>query len=112
MKQNVPFIINVLCHGEFIHGNTPTNFIVLQYPNGLSGVKLLTPEEQVELVAVVAAAITWKQGSLGKPPLYIHNVTPDDSKELVVCVGGTFGSASFVSVKWYHGCQTCFQQYK
>lgn len=97
IEQNTPFLFDVLRHKDFREGNTPTNFIDLHYPDGFSGVEL-SSEEQAELVAVAAAVTTWKREFLGMPPLSLHNVTTGGSEKLVVCIGGMFGNASFVSV--------------
>ncbi len=96
IEQNTSFLIDVLRNDEFKEGKTPTNFIDMHYPDGFSGVKL-DNIEKAELVATVAAIDSWRREYLDCPSLPCHTIAEESGgEELIVCVGGMFGTVSKV----------------
>lgn len=98
IEQNSSFILDVLRNQYFSEGQTPTNFIDLHYPDGFVGVKL-SSEERAELVAISAAVSSYRRAYLDLPPLQMNNTSTGKGggEEVVVCLGGMFGSASIVN---------------
>jgi propionyl-CoA carboxylase alpha chain len=97
IEQNSSFILDVLRKKEFIEGKTPTNFIDLHYPDGFNGVEL-DSSERAELVAVVAGLNSWMRERHYSPPLALNDISTNGGEELIVCIGGMFGSASVVDI--------------
>ena len=97
IEQNTSFILDVLRNKYFKKGKTPTNFIDLHYPDGFVGVQL-SSKERAELVAITATVNSWRRSYLDLPPLPMNRISTNGEEELVVCLGGMFGSASTVHV--------------
>lgn len=98
ISHNTSFISDVLRHEAFVEGNTPTSFIETHYPDGFTSVQL-TSIEEAEAVAIAASVSIWKGEVMQRPPLpmvdSVYGTYDDDetpSSELVVCLGGMFGT--------------------
>eukprot|EP00978_Attheya_sp_CCMP212_P008901 scaffold21000_cov42-Attheya_sp.AAC.2 len=80
VQCNTSFLSDLLRHPRVVDGDTPTNFIEQEYPNGFQGVQL-TSTEKLELAALVAHLHPEKDQNA-------ITVTP-----VIVCLGGMFGDA-------------------
>jgi propionyl-CoA carboxylase alpha chain len=92
VQHNARLVQSVLRHPSFVEGKTPTSFLPTHYPDGFTGVKLTSTEE--EDFAVAAAAIDEvRRRWLQQPPL--SGSTNDENKAVMVRMGGMFGDATY-----------------
>ena len=93
IRHNCSFLSDVLRHEAFIDGKTPTNFINMHYPDGFTGVQL-SSTEQAEVACIAAMTTLWRGEILQRPALALTSATEgdDEIREVIVCLGGMFGT--------------------
>jgi len=90
VEHNAQLVQELLRNSTFIKGDTPTSFLDQHYPDGFQGVKLSRIEESD--LAISAAIIDVTRRTLREQAQLSAS---DNDNELVIRMGGMFGSVSY-----------------